>query len=140
VTFQFCETLVSRFNFHHYDSWKRKSQKNDPRLCHSEVQSRQITSLLFAAYNGDLTALQRMSLTNQDMSIADYDGRTALHVAAAEGHLECVRFLVETCGVPLTLRDRWNHTAADDADRFHRYDVVQFLREWTEKSANSTVN
>jgi len=126
---QFCEMLVDKFNFHHYDSVKQRSHKTDPRLRHSEVQARQVVSLLFAAYNGDLTALRRMSSANQDMSVANYDGRTALHLAASEGHLECVRFLVETCGVPLAPRDRWNRTPADDASRFHRDDVLQFLGE-----------
>jgi glutaminase len=26
--------------------------------------------------------------------MGDYDGRTALHLAAAEGHIRCVRFLL----------------------------------------------
>ena len=133
---QFCETLVDKFNFHHYDNVKRRSQKTDPRLRHSEVQARQVASLLFAAYNGDLTALRRMAAANQDMSIANYDGRTALHLAASEGHLECVRFLVEKCRVPLAPRDRWNRTPADDSSRFRRDDVLQFLREWEAKAAD----
>ena len=53
------------------------------------------------------------------LSLADYDGRTALHLAAAEGHLDCVQFLLQV-GVPPTLRDRydgiwdtiWDHWAA----------------------------
>ena len=32
---------------------------------------------------------------NLDMNGTDYDKRTALHLAAAEGHVETVRFLVE---------------------------------------------
>jgi len=138
--FQFCEMLVEKFNFHHYDSWKRKSQKKDPRLRHSEVQSRQVVNLLFAAYNSDLTAIRRMASANQNMSIADYDGRTALHLAASEGHVECVRFLVEKCGVPVTPRDRWDHTPMDDASRFCRDKVLHFLSEWTQKSSNCERN
>jgi len=133
---QFCEMLVDKFNFHHYDNVKRRSQKTDPRLRRSEVQARRVVNLLFAAYNGDLTALQRMASTNQDMSIANYDGRTALHLVASEGHLECVRFLVEKCAIPLAPRDRWNRTPADDASRFRREDVLRFLRECAEKATN----
>lgn len=42
------------------------------------------------------------------MNIADYDGRTALHVAAAEGQEHAVRFLLETCNVNVNTKDRWN--------------------------------
>ena len=41
------------------------------------------------------------------MSNANYDGRTALHLAAAEGHASCVKFLVETCKLNPLAKDRY---------------------------------
>ena len=48
----------------------------------------------------------RLAMSGTDMSLADYDGRTALHLAAAEGHRNCVKFLLEKCAVPLYPKDR----------------------------------
>ncbi|PIO75235.1 ankyrin repeat protein [Teladorsagia circumcincta] len=59
--------------------------------------------------------------------MADYDGRTALHVAAAEGHMHLVKFFVNVAKVNHQPRDRWGRTPLDDARSFHHEDCVRFL-------------
>ena len=63
-------------------------------------------TLLFAAVAGDTAALQSLHLQGVDMGATDYDGRTAPHLAAAEGHLDCVRFLMDICDVRPDPMDR----------------------------------
>ena len=38
--------------------------------------------------------------------VIDYDHRRPLHLAAAEGYLPCVKYLIEECGVETAPRDR----------------------------------
>ena len=56
-------------------------------------------NLLFAAQAGDITALRRYHLADLNMDSTDYDGRTALHLAASEGHDHCVDYLIKVCKV-----------------------------------------
>ena len=42
-----------------------------------------------------------------DVEATDYDSRTALHVAAAEGHLNVIKTLLEQCKVDVNPRDRY---------------------------------
>ena len=50
--------------------------------------------------------LCRHMFMGHDMSVSDFDGRTPLHLAAAEGHYECVKFLLQSCDVPPEPTDR----------------------------------
>lgn len=68
--------------------------------------------------------------TGHDMGVSDFDGRTPLHLAAAEGHLECVKFLMQTCEVTHDPTDRWGFTPLAEAERFNRKHVVDFFHHW----------
>ena len=65
-----------------------------------------------------------------NMEIGDYDGRTALHLVAAEGHARCVRFLLEVCGVPHDCKDRWGQTPLSEAIQFKHIQVAAILRRY----------
>jgi hypothetical protein len=49
-----------------------------------------------------------------DVNKADYDLRTALHIAACEGYAEIVRILLDA-GADMLAQDRWGMTPYDEA-------------------------
>uniref|UniRef100_A0A8C7YSF9 glutaminase n=1 Tax=Oryzias sinensis TaxID=183150 RepID=A0A8C7YSF9_9TELE len=129
---QFCLDLVELFNFHNYDNLRHFAKKHDPRREGGDQRVKSVINLLFAAYTGDVSALRRFALSSMDMEQRDYDSRTALHVAAAEGHIEVVRFLLEACKVNPSPRDRWGKTPMDEAMLFGHHDVVTILQQYQE--------
>uniref|UniRef100_A0A672RWS5 glutaminase n=1 Tax=Sinocyclocheilus grahami TaxID=75366 RepID=A0A672RWS5_SINGR len=130
---QFCTDLVSLFNFHNYDNLRHFAKKHDPRREGGEQRVKSVINLLFAAYTGDVSALRRFALSSMDMEQRDYDSRTALHVAAAEGHIEVVRFLLEACKVNPGPKDRWGNMPIDEATHFGHHEVLALLQEYNNK-------
>ncbi|KAK7154470.1 hypothetical protein R3I94_007713 [Phoxinus phoxinus] len=130
---QFCTDLVSLFNFHNYDNLRHFAKKLDPRREGGDQRVKSVINLLFAAYTGDVSALRRFALSSMDMEQRDYDSRTALHVAAAEGHVEVVRFLLEACKVNPGPKDRWGNTPTDEATHFGHHEVLTLLQEYSSK-------
>lgn len=49
----------------------------------------------------------RLLLAGAEADACDYDQRTALHIAAAEGNLPAVKVLVEGGGANVCVKDRW---------------------------------
>ncbi|XP_024914790.1 glutaminase kidney isoform, mitochondrial isoform X1 [Cynoglossus semilaevis] len=126
----FCQDLVSHFNFHNYDNLRHFTKKHDPRRRSDDDQNKLVVKVMFAANSGDVSALRRFALSEMNMEQRDYDSRTPLHVAAAEGHVEAVIFLTEICKVNPHLKDRWGNTPLDDAMQFGHDVIASVLQEY----------
>ena len=70
------------------------------------------------------------------MNMGDYDGRTALHLSAAEGHVRCVRFLLDVCKVQHDCQDRWGQTPLTEAIQFKHIKVAAILKRY-DRAANA---
>jgi glutaminase len=72
--------------------------------------------------------VQEMIASGVDFNQGDYDGRTPLHLAAAEGHIDIVKLLLRLGANPAPV-DRWGGRPLDDALRHDRSLVAQLLKE-----------
>jgi len=65
---------------------------------------------------GKLEALEDLIRCGCDPSASDYDRRTPLHVAAAEGQKTIAQSLLDS-GCQADARDRWGNTPQSEAER-----------------------
>jgi ankyrin repeat protein len=82
-----------------------------------------------AAARGDLEALRKCIVAEGvRVNACDYDRRSALHLAAAEGHASVAEFLVGA-RADVNARDRWGNTPLRDAERGWHVKVVKLLQQ-----------
>ena len=75
----------------------------------------QTVNLITAASEGNVEEVRTLlEFGSMDLNQGDYDHRTALHLAANEGHLEVVKLLCEA-GADVNVKDRWGDRPLDDA-------------------------
>ena len=80
------------------------------------------------AAEGNISELNKIAEAGTDLTIGDYDCRTAIHLAAANGHLKIVEFLLAN-GVKLNCKDRYGNTPLDDATMSKNTEVVNFIQK-----------
>uniref|UniRef100_A0AAG5DI85 SAM domain-containing protein n=1 Tax=Anopheles atroparvus TaxID=41427 RepID=A0AAG5DI85_ANOAO len=85
-----------------------------------------MTPVLWAAFEGHFDALKLLVARGGDPDKADQFGNTALHLAAAKGHMQCVDFLVQF-GVNIYALDIDHHSAQDLAAINNRDNILRYL-------------
>ncbi|KNC79609.1 hypothetical protein SARC_07997, partial [Sphaeroforma arctica JP610] len=115
----FCKEMVDRYSVHRFES------RNKAPLRRLQTHAQQpaswedeMTQMLWAAYRGDEKFVKQIIAKGAPVNYSDYDGRTALHLAASEGHLPMVKLLVAAgAKVKNMAKDRYHSTPLMDAHR-----------------------
>ena len=91
--------------------------QQDTGSCHNITNHQNPTPSLFQVIHlasaGNIEALQQVRDTRLLRS-SDYDGRTPMHLACAEGHTSVVKWLLQN-GCNAEVPDRWGSTPLDEA-------------------------
>ncbi|MEM7025978.1 MAG: ankyrin repeat domain-containing protein, partial [Pseudomonadota bacterium] len=92
----------------------------------AQSEAHKAAELIWAASSNNLMGIRRLVAQGTPLDLADYDLRSPLHLAAAEGHDEVVSYFLAQ-DVDPNPRDRWGDTPLDDAVRHGRGTVVDVL-------------
>ncbi|CAH0474447.1 unnamed protein product [Peronospora belbahrii] len=117
----------------------QKKERTSHEIMSSEEE--QNVALAFrVTKQGDTEKLQRLVPEIVRPDIEDYDLRTLLHVASAEGHLQIAKHLVD-CGANVNSLDRWGSSPLSDAVNFAHNELAKFLiaNRATESGFKATV-
>jgi len=92
------------------------------------------TEFIQAAAYGNLSRCRNLLKAGADPLMTDYDGRTALHLAAAEGRFDMVKWLMMVpseggCGLSSNQKDTFGGTPLEDAFANGHVEVYEFLRQ-----------
>ena len=111
---EFCKQFVEKthYKYHIFHSVTHAEQQ----ALIPEEDASKVQKLISAAAQGDLERIKELDLQGVNLESSDYDGRTPLHLAAVNGHVEVVRYLVEY-GVDKEVKDRWDNTPYDEANK-----------------------
>jgi hypothetical protein len=71
----------------------------------------EVGTLLYYASKGNVQIIKHMLDNGTAVDAADYDGRTALHLAASEGHVAAVKLLL-SYNANVNPTDRYNDTVS----------------------------
>ena len=129
---EFSKKLGERFSFHNYDSLINNSEKKDPRRHKYESKMDNVINLIYAASCGDIDEIKRIEAKGVDLNVSDYDGRTALHLAASEGQFEVVDYLIKR-KVNVNAKDRWGGTPLKDAKKSNHVDICNKIEKYLSK-------
>jgi hypothetical protein len=86
----------------------------------------EVGTLLYYASKGNVQIIKHMLDNGTAVDAADYDGRTALHLAASEGHVAAVKLLL-SYNANVNPSDRYNDTPLDNALMFDHKEVSKIL-------------
>lgn len=125
----FCRELIKKYNFHNYDSLVGQSNKVDPRLDRKVKHINQNYSLIWAACQGDIDEIKRLFAHGVDLNQGDYDKRTAMHLAATEGHIEVIEYLLKK-GAKTDVKDRFGSTPFMDAKINKHKNIIKIMETY----------
>ena len=125
---EFCKLFGEKFNFHIFDNFTDDTKTNPLQNKYASSKHIEFGELCLSAKEGDLENLRKLFNLNVDMNQQDYDGRTALHLACCENHVELVQFLLNVAKVKKNPKDRWNHTPLDEAREKNLTEIIELLQ------------
>jgi glutaminase len=116
----FANELAKKFPFHNFDVSDVLDAK--------KKRSEQIVQFFYACFENDIMIVRKMIRLGMDINLADYDGRTAMHIACSEGNYETVQLLLQH-RASFALKDRWGKTALDNAVEGGYFDIENSIRK-----------